>query len=87
MQTILFSKDHQQDIRRLIRQEIDAGLERYCPTDLPQWVKSWQVMKMLGISRPTLMKLRQTGILPYKRVGRLMFYDLQKVRDMMKEEK
>jgi hypothetical protein len=39
-----------------------------------KWLKSADVMEMLGISSGTLQNLRVTGALPYSKVGGSIFY-------------
>jgi hypothetical protein len=39
-----------------------------------QWLKSSEVRKMLGISHGTLQKLRIRNLIPYQKIGGLMFY-------------
>jgi hypothetical protein len=39
-----------------------------------QWLKSAEVRKMLGISHGTLQNLRIKSILPYKKIGSIMYY-------------
>jgi len=39
-----------------------------------QWLKSPEVRKMLGISHGTLQNLRIRNILPYHKVGGIIFY-------------
>lgn len=39
-----------------------------------EWLKSSEVRKMLGISHGTLQNLRINRIIPYTKVGSIMFY-------------
>ena len=39
-----------------------------------QWLKSSEVRKMLSISHGTLQNLRIKNVLPYQKIGGLMFY-------------
>ena len=58
-----------------IRKVLDGHLAK-----LPKrWIKSCEVKKMLNISGGTLMTLRKTGQLPFKRVGGLMYYDAAEI--------
>lgn len=43
------------------------------------WLKSREVKKLLNISGGTLQNLRNTGQLPFKRVGGLIFYDAAEI--------
>ena len=47
-----------------------------------QWLKSYEVRKMLNISAGTLQNLRINGTLAYTKIGGLMYYkylDIEKV--------
>lgn len=49
-----------------------------------EWLKSFEVRKMLNIAPGTLAKLRSNGTLPFTKVGGLMFYkheDILKLLD------
>lgn len=39
-----------------------------------EWLRSPEVREILGISHGTLQTLRNTGALPYRRIGGLMYY-------------
>jgi hypothetical protein len=43
-------------------------------TQAKEWLKSSEVRKMLGISHGTLQNLRINGMLPYRKLGGIMFY-------------
>ena len=55
--------------------DIRKMLEGHLAKPPKRWIKSSEVKKMLNISNGTLLSLRKTGQLPFKRVGGLMFYD------------
>ena len=54
-----------EDIRKLIAPPKDPKKE---------WLRSPEVREMLGISHGTLQTLRNTGALPYRKIGGLMYY-------------
>jgi len=54
-----------EDIRALIRPQNQVE---------KQWLKSPEVRKMLGISHGTLQNLRIRNLLPYQKVGGIIFY-------------
>lgn len=39
-----------------------------------EWLRSPEVREILGISHGTLQNLRNTGALPYRKIGGLMYY-------------
>ena len=67
-----------QDVSRLF-----SLLEKGERPDLPRWVKSWQVMHMLGISKGKLRQWRNEAKLPFVKIDGLIFYDLEDVKKLM----
>lgn len=52
-----------------------------------KWMKSYEVREMLGISPGTLQSLRVKGLLPFTRVGGIIFYEMQDIQKMIKNNK
>jgi hypothetical protein len=48
-----------------------------------EWLKSYEVRKLLGISPGTLQNLRTNGTLPYTKIGGLLFYRQDDIRKLM----
>ena len=49
------------------------------PATAKQWLKSYQVKKLLNISTGTLQNLRSNGTLPFARIGGLIYYDADEI--------
>lgn len=52
-----------------------------------KWLKSYQVRELLGISAGTLQNMRINGILPYSKIGGLIFFDSEVVNEVMSKGK
>jgi hypothetical protein len=52
---------------------------------LPQWLKSSEVRKLLKISPGTLQNLRINGTLNYKRIGGIIFYKYDDIKKMLEK--
>ena len=52
-----------------------------------RWLKSHEVKKMLQISYSTLQMLRNTGKMPYTRIGGLIYYDAAEIERILETEK
>lgn len=50
---------------------------------VPQWLKSSEVRKLLKISPGTLQNLRVNGTLNYKRIGGILFYNYSEIQKML----
>lgn len=72
------------------KQELFTELKRLSfrmPRQEPQkeWLKSYEVRKLLGISPNTLRSLRSKGTLSSCRIGGLIFYRYEDIRMLMEE--
>ena len=52
-----------------------------------KWLKSTEVKKLLGISHGFLQTLRDTGTLPYTKIGGSIYYDYEDIHAMMEAKK
>jgi hypothetical protein len=52
-----------------------------------QWLKSSEIRKMLGISHGTLQNLRIKNVLPYQKIGGLMFYKYDDIIKLLEADK
>ncbi len=52
-----------------------------------KWLKSSEVKKLLGISHGFLQTLRDTGILPFSKIGGAIYYDIEDISLMMESHK
>ena len=52
-----------------------------------EWLKSSDVRKMLGISHGTLQNLRIKGVLPYQKLGGIMFYRYEDIARLLNGDK
>ncbi len=48
-----------------------------------RWLRSAEVRKLMSISPGTLQNLRISGVLPYRKVGGIMFYAIEDIQKMM----
>lgn len=50
----------------------------------PEYYRNEDLKKMFGLSNNTIIKYRQTGILPYTKLGDIFLYDSGKIDKMLK---
>ena len=73
----------------VFKKEILQEIRRNTPhsrksTEVPkEWLKSYEVRKLLGISPGTLQNLRLNETLPYTKIGGLMYYRYEDIRKLM----
>lgn len=49
-----------------------------------QWLKAGEVKKMLRLSESKLQYLRDKGVIPFKKLGGVTYYDKNEIREMMR---
>ncbi|WP_417445278.1 helix-turn-helix domain-containing protein [Joostella sp.] len=52
-----------------------------------KWLKSHEVMKLLGVSPGTLQNMRINGTLPYTKVGGILYYDYQEIMSVLEQNR
>jgi hypothetical protein len=50
-----------------------------------QWLKSYEVRKLLNISPGTLQNLRVNGTLRYTKIGGMLYYKLEDIEKLLEE--
>lgn len=73
----VFKKELLQEIRR------NTPHPRKSAEEPKEWLKSYEVRKLLGISAGTLQNLRLNETLPYTKIGGLMYYRYEDIRRLM----
>ena len=53
----------------------------------PEYYRNEDLKKIFGLSNNTIIKYRQTGILPYTRLGDIYLYDSGKIDKMLRSNK
>lgn len=75
-----FKEDILQEVKRVMKE---------CVTGAPgkKWLKSAEVKKLLGISHGFLQSLRDSGVLPFTKIGGSIYYDYEDITFMMSANK
>jgi hypothetical protein len=71
----LLTVDDLNDFKRQLLFEIKSLLKEFAGLPAKKWLKSKDVIKLLGISPGTLQTLRDNGTIPYAKVGGIIIYD------------
>ena len=77
-----FKEDLLNEIREMIQ-----PVSKPATAEGKQWLKSWEVKKMLGISNGTLHTMRLKGTIAFTKMGGLMFYSYDDILKLMKPQK
>src|SRR5690606_3102509 len=74
-----FKNELLQDIKKLIKEHSGEPSKK--------WLKSFEVRKLLNLSPNTLTNLRVNGILPYTKIGGVIYYDYDDIQKMIEQNK
>lgn len=79
----IVTKEDLQEFRKQLLMDLKEVLN---PKLQPQkqWLKGYEVRKMLNISPGTLQTLRTTGVLAHTKIGGTLYYDFAKIDEMMR---
>lgn len=85
MKIELITKEDLELFKQELFEEMRKSKFSFKKNDPPQkeWLKSYEVRKMLGISPGTLQNMRLNGTLPFNKIGGLMYYRYEDIRKLM----
>lgn len=66
---------------------IKAIVQNSTPQSAKKWLKSYEVRKLLNISKGTLQSFRANGTLPYVKMGGLIYYDAEEINKVLAGKK
>lgn len=82
----LITNDDLQEFKTEILQEIKILItQEHLPAK--RWLKTNDLKKLLRLSHGTLQHMRESGQLPYTRIGGVLYYDYEDVQKMLKNNK
>lgn len=76
---------HLEDFKNEIIQEIRMLLDKE-PTEKKQWLKKKEVLALLQISANTLQTLRNNGTIPFKKLGGIIYYNIEDIQSILKSK-
>lgn len=74
-----FKKEFLEDIRKLLSEQKTVQ-ER-------KWLKSGEVRKLFALSHGTLLQMRVNGLLPYTKIGGVIYYEYDDIKKMIDRHK
>lgn len=80
---IITTEDLEQ-FRNELLQEIKQLLVQSGRVGIDHWIKSSRVMDKLEISPGTLQNFRINGTIPFTKLGGIIFYDEEKINEILK---
>jgi D-alanyl-D-alanine carboxypeptidase len=77
-----FKAELLEDIRSILSEHPSLPAQ---PTEKKKFLRTYQVLEMLGISAGTLQTLRDNGTIPYYKLQGTLFYDYQEIMKLLEK--
>ena len=87
MGTSILTTEDLHEFKLELLQEIKELLEDHSGMQPRKWLKSSEVMNLLGLSAGTLQNLRVNGTLPYAKVGGVLYYDYKEIMGVLEKNR
>lgn len=85
MPTSMITIDDLQEFKKELLEGIKQLLKEQSQGTLKKYLKSGEVMELLDISSGTLKGYRMNGILPFKKIGGNIFYEMEAIQKVLDE--
>ena len=85
MPTQIITTDDLREFKMELLKDIKTLLKATSSTTSKKYLKSSELMELLQVSPGTLQTLRINGTLPYTKIGGIIFYDVDEIEKVMKE--
>lgn len=82
----VITKEDLQQFRHQLLDDIKSILGEK-PQEQKEWLKSFEVRKLLKISPGTLQNLRINGTLSYTKIGSIIYYNYQDIEKLLEANK
>jgi len=84
---ILTVEDLQQAKSEIIQEIRSFFVEQKIVDAKKRWIKTNDVVRILKISPGTIQTLRLNGILPFSKIGSVIFYDIDDIEQLLEKNK
>lgn len=74
---------HLEQFKKELIQEIRIIIEQNKPIQ-KKWLKKKEVLDLLQLSTNTLQTLRNNGKIPFKKLGGIIYYDIESINEILK---
>jgi len=87
MPTKIITTDDLREFKMELLEDIKKLLVNQSKGKLKKYLKSSEILDLLQISPGTLQTLRVNGILPYIKIGGIIFYDSEEIHKVMEKNR
>ena len=74
------------EFKQQLLSEIKQLLKQQPSKPEKQWLKAFEIKKMLRLSSGKLQYLRDKGVIPFKKLGGVTYYDFDQIQQLMETE-
>ena len=85
MPTEIITTDDLREFKIELLEDIQELLKKSNVTATKKYLKSAELRELLKVSSGTLQTLRINGTIPYTKIGGIIFYDIDEIYRVMKE--
>jgi phenylacetate-coenzyme A ligase PaaK-like adenylate-forming protein len=83
MAAIIITPEDLQKFKLELLEEIQKIVSAKHPAPVRKWLKSHEVRRLLTISPYKLQSLRDTGALPFTKIGAVIYYNYEDIESML----
>lgn len=83
MASMIITPEDLQKFKQELLEEIQKIVNAKHPAPVRKWLKSHEVRRLLTISPYKLQSLRDTGALPFTRIGAVIYYNYEDIESML----
>lgn len=83
----IVTKDDLNEFRASLIKDLTELFGTRKPKEQREWLKTYEVMSLLDISKSTLHQLRINGTLAYTRIGHCVYYKYSDIRELLEKNK
>ncbi|RKD15312.1 hypothetical protein BCY91_06795 [Pelobium manganitolerans] len=74
------------DFKQQLIAEIKELLSHQSPKQEKKWLKAFEIRQMLRLSPGKLQYLRDKGVIPFKKLGGVTYYDMEQIQQLMESD-
>ncbi|RDI14419.1 helix-turn-helix domain-containing protein [Flavobacterium sp. AG291] len=64
---------------------IDGNVQNKATSTSPKYYRNEDLKRLFGLSNNTIIKYRETGILPFTKLGEIYLYEVVKIEKILKD--
>lgn len=87
MPTQIITTDDLREFKMEMLESIQSLMSKQSSIMQKKYLKSSELRALLNVSPGTLQTLRINGVLPYTKIGGIIFYDAEEIQQVMDENK